>query len=213
MRDERTPTEKTFIIIATIAVVVRNNFFFLLSKFLLSKIEIFSASGSIVCIYLEFLKTLWLFFRMRTKLYLGIILLGIFHSITLSEAIPNYSGLPPGPYCAGRFRSGQCCPGRQDDCSAPILTTTCYCDDFCNRTREEDCCPDYWSHCRGISLPDEPEALRRNFSLHYYFVAFDDSIVWKFVWPIEWIVSFSECFFRGKYYNHGETFKLNCNTW
>ncbi|XP_043268904.1 tubulointerstitial nephritis antigen-like [Venturia canescens] len=118
---------------------------------------------------------------MWTKPYFGIALLGFFHLITMSQGIPNYSGLPPGPYCAGRFRSGQCCPGRQDDCSAPILTTTCYCDDFCNRTREEDCCPDYWSHCRGISLPTGPEELR-------------------------------QCFFRGKYYNHGETFKLNCNT-
>ncbi|XP_044592872.1 tubulointerstitial nephritis antigen-like [Cotesia glomerata] len=99
------------------------------------------------------------------------------------SAIPNYSGLPPGPYCAGRYNNGRCCPGRHDDCSAPILKTTCYCDEFCNRTREEDCCPDYWSHCRGITLPtidDDYQEIR-------------------------------QCFFKGKYYQHGDTFKINCN--
>lgn len=73
--------------------------------------------------------------------------------ITLIQATPDYTGLPRGPYCAGRYDGGRCCSGRIDECSAPILGTLCYCDEFCNRTREEDCCPDYWSHCRGIYLP------------------------------------------------------------
>lgn len=34
------------------------------------------------------------------------------------------------------------------------LGTMCYCDDFCDRTRSEDCCPDYWSHCKGETPPE-----------------------------------------------------------
>ncbi|KAL0119706.1 hypothetical protein PUN28_007862 [Cardiocondyla obscurior] len=71
------------------------------------------------------------------------------------RSIPDYSGLPSGPYCASRYPAGDCCSGRQDECSAPILRTLCYCDDFCNRTSAEDCCPDYWSHCKGITPPQE----------------------------------------------------------
>jgi hypothetical protein len=58
-----------------------------------------------------------------------------------------------GPYCATR-QSG-CCYGRRDECSVPILGTLCYCDDFCNRTRSEDCCPDFWSFCLGMEPPLE----------------------------------------------------------
>ncbi|XP_025074129.1 uncharacterized peptidase C1-like protein F26E4.3 isoform X2 [Pogonomyrmex barbatus] len=75
------------------------------------------------------------------------------------HGIPDYSGLPPGPYCESRYRKGSCCAGRQDECSAPILKTLCYCDDFCVRTREEDCCPDFWSHCRNETIQE----LRRCF--------------------------------------------------
>lgn len=64
--------------------------------------------------------------------------------------------LPPGPYCASHPRGSDCCRGREDGCSAPILGTLCYCDDFCNRTRNEDCCPDFWSHCHGIEEPPLP---------------------------------------------------------
>ncbi|XP_071568345.1 uncharacterized peptidase C1-like protein F26E4.3 isoform X3 [Temnothorax nylanderi] len=100
------------------------------------------------------------------------------------RGVPDYSGLPPGPYCASRYPGGSCCPGRQDECSAPILKTLCYCDDFCNRTREEDCCPDYWYHCRGIA-PNitEPGEIRR-----------------------------MSCSFQGREYHHGQTLKVNCNT-
>lgn len=98
--------------------------------------------------------------KMWTKHCLAIVLLGFLNIATLTQATPNYAGLPRGPYCAGRYPEGSCCLGRKDDCSAPILTTTCYCDEFCNRTREEDCCPDYWSHCRGIYIPAPPEEIR-----------------------------------------------------
>ncbi|KAL4121327.1 hypothetical protein QTP88_013862 [Uroleucon formosanum] len=61
-----------------------------------------------------------------------------------------------GDYCA----NVGCCAERQDDiCSAPILGTRCYCDDFCylNRTGSDDCCPDFMSVCKGVeSLPLEP---------------------------------------------------------
>jgi len=60
--------------------------------------------------------------------------------------------LPVGPYCERRG----CCDGRLDQCSSPILDTLCYCDEFCNRTHSDDCCPDYLSHCLGIIPAPEP---------------------------------------------------------
>lgn len=65
----------------------------------------------------------------------------------------DYSDLR-GPYCARSGRGRDCCPDRRDDCSVPILGTLCYCDQFCNRTRNEDCCPDYWQHCLGMEPPE-----------------------------------------------------------
>ncbi|XP_047347690.1 uncharacterized peptidase C1-like protein F26E4.3 isoform X2 [Vespa velutina] len=109
---------------------------------------------------------------------LAVVALAYFSS--LAKAIPNYFGLPPGPYCAGRYPARRCCEGRQDDCSAPILSTTCYCDDFCDRDREEDCCPDYYLHCKG--MPTEP--------------------------PLEEV---RLCSYDGRYYNHSQIFKVNCN--
>lgn len=104
-------------------------------------------------------------------------------TVSTVKGMPNFSGLPPGPYCAARYPPGACCSGRQDECSAPILTTVCYCDDFCDRSKEEDCCPDFWSHCRGIepnvTLPPQPVI--------------------------------KGCYFAGRYYGDGETVKLNCN--
>ena len=71
--------------------------------------------------------------------------------ILYCHGITGYaSDIPAGPYCATRYSELRCCNGRQDECSAPILGTLCYCDDFCNRTSNEDCCPDYWSYCRGF---------------------------------------------------------------
>ncbi|CAM1299150.1 TINAGL1 (predicted) [Pycnogonum litorale] len=64
-----------------------------------------------------------------------------------------------GDYCRSRPTGNQCCPGRDDSCGAPILGTMCYCDKFCNRTSDDDCCPDFWSHCLGIRKPD-PEPYR-----------------------------------------------------
>lgn len=89
---------------------------------------------------------------------------------SIARGIPDYSGLPTGPYCASRYPGGRCCPGRQDECSAPILTTLCYCDDFCDRSREEDCCPDYWYHCKGIepNVTSPPQEIRSAYILKMY---------------------------------------------
>ncbi|ESO94490.1 hypothetical protein LOTGIDRAFT_118077 [Lottia gigantea] len=56
-----------------------------------------------------------------------------------------------GPWCATRPIE-QCCPGRDDECTVPILGTKCYCDIFCNETAE-DCCPDFWNLCLGVTRP------------------------------------------------------------
>lgn len=66
--------------------------------------------------------------------------------------LANFDDLT-GDYCGGSTR--RCCDGRIDSCAIPILGTLCYCDQFCNRTDSNDCCPDYWSVCLGIQ-PAEP---------------------------------------------------------
>ena len=71
-----------------------------------------------------------------------------------------------------------CCNGRQDPCAVEILGTLCYCDSFCNRTHNSDCCPDYFTHCEGLPELDfekAPEAIIRPDS---------KLIVWTFVFTI-----------------------------
>lgn len=71
----------------------------------------------------------------------------------------------PGDYCRAKYPSRQCCQGRQDPCNVPILGTLCYCDTFCNRTENADCCPDYFEHCEGLSnyqpMVQKPEEIVR----------------------------------------------------
>ena len=57
----------------------------------------------------------------------------------------------PGPYCS---RLRRCCSSRKDECSLPISTTKCYCDEFCTHAR--DCCPDYESFCLNQILETPP---------------------------------------------------------
>lgn len=64
-----------------------------------------------------------------------------------------------GPWCATRPAGADCCEGRDDDCSVPILNTECYCDVFCNHTAH-DCCPDFWSHCFGATKIPPPTTPR-----------------------------------------------------
>lgn len=59
------------------------------------------------------------------------------------------------PYCETKA-GGSCCPGRDDQCTAPILDSVCYCDMFCNFTAS-DCCPDFWRICQG----GNPEPITR----------------------------------------------------
>jgi len=84
-------------------------------------------------------------------------------SLTAVTVGRDYSDLQ-GPYCASR--ANRCCRDRRDDCSVPILGTRCYCDEFCNRTHNEDCCPDYWKVCLGMDIPAPIE--RCYFNGHYY---------------------------------------------
>lgn len=71
-------------------------------------------------------------------------------TLTAAQYGPGtYSDLQ-GDYCRKRLDTyGKCCPGRIDQCSVPILGTLCYCDEFCDRSVNPDCCPDYWSACKG----------------------------------------------------------------
>ncbi|XP_066951283.1 uncharacterized peptidase C1-like protein F26E4.3 [Macrobrachium rosenbergii] len=55
-----------------------------------------------------------------------------------------------GSFCRYR-RPTQCCTGRYDECSMPILGTLCYCDHFCDRNENPDCCPDFWEVCKGLT--------------------------------------------------------------
>lgn len=60
-----------------------------------------------------------------------------------------------GPYCETK-PGGPCCPGRDDQCTVPILDSICYCDMFCNITAS-DCCPDFQRICIG----GNPEPITR----------------------------------------------------
>ncbi|XP_039763128.1 uncharacterized peptidase C1-like protein F26E4.3 [Pararge aegeria] len=82
---------------------------------------------------------------MTNILYVAILCAG-FAAVTAYYR-PN---LPPGPYCG---IGNRCCTGRQDHCSARILDTVCYCDDFCDRGARDDCCPDYIEVCKRPPKP------------------------------------------------------------
>ena len=32
-----------------------------------------------------------------------------------------------------------------------FTATLCYCDEFCDKHNNPDCCPDYESHCKGLA--------------------------------------------------------------
>lgn len=100
--------------------------------------------------------------------------------VVISAQYGAFSDLQ-GDYC--RKRIGGCCPGRLDDCSTPIMGTLCYCDYFCNRTENADCCPDFWEFCLGETRPTvpPPDNIREG------------------------------CLHNGRYYKAGATLKMNCN--
>ncbi|XP_046738484.1 tubulointerstitial nephritis antigen-like isoform X2 [Diprion similis] len=115
----------------------------------------------------------------RLTMFIGAFVLTLFFSY--AQGIPDFSGLPPGPYCGAQYPALRCCDGRRDVCSAPIVGTLCYCDDFCDRNQTADCCPDYWSHCKGKPVDVGPPQLIQG------------------------------CLFEGKFYAHGQSIKQNCN--
>ncbi|KFM62772.1 Tubulointerstitial nephritis antigen-like protein, partial [Stegodyphus mimosarum] len=86
-----------------------------------------------------------------------------------------------GDYCRNRYPV-TCCRERDDTCSVPILGTVCYCDMFCNRTNNADCCPDFQAVCLGISPVPPPGQLTQKF-----------------------------CHYQGRKYYLGQTVKINCN--
>lgn len=93
-----------------------------------------------------------------------VLTLSLYFNDAAAAEPPIYSPDLVGRFCEARTL--QCCSGRQDECSAPILGTMCYCDDFCNRTRNEDCCPDFWTFCKGIQIP-EPLVQRREYTFDF----------------------------------------------
>lgn len=93
-----------------------------------------------------------------------------------------------GPFCEYKG----CCDGRKDECSSPILGTLCYCDDFCNQTRVDDCCPDYWTYCKGLPFPTTPRVPTTTRA------------------PPENIYA---CTYNGRVFPHNASIKQNCNEW
>lgn len=76
-------------------------------------------------------------------------LFAVFGALILASGISAVDPDLEGDYC--RSRPDPCCSGRMDDCSVPILGTLCYCDDFCVRPGNSDCCPDYFPVCKGVT--------------------------------------------------------------
>ncbi|CAH0550807.1 unnamed protein product [Brassicogethes aeneus] len=103
----------------------------------------------------------------------------------------DFSDLP-GPYCESR---NTCCDGRQDECAVPILETLCYCDSFCNATgtgSHNDCCPDYYSFCRGVVRTTTFRPSTRP--------------------PPDFPGFILRCDYKGKTHRPNQPFKDNCNT-
>ena len=65
----------------------------------------------------------------------------------------SYSQFQGQDFC--RTNRPRCCPNRDDACAVPIYGTLCYCDEFCDRDVNADCCPDFLPVCRGITPPQE----------------------------------------------------------
>jgi len=95
------------------------------------------------------------------------------------SALSDLSDIP-GRYC--ETRSVQCCQAREDECYVPIMGTLCYCDQFCDRTHNDDCCPDYAYVCRNATRPT----------------------------PRPSDVTLG-CLYKGRYYPEGSAVKINCN--
>ena len=147
----------------------------------------------------------------RTPTHLILLLASVPVALSDTPPWPNPYWDIPGDYCRARYPSGRCCAGRDDPCSVPILGTLCYCDTFCNRTRNSDCCPDYFTHCEGLSDYD-------------YYLAATSTTIGP---PVELTAPGGgecpegirrdpqnpQCVHEGRYYGPRDTVKKNCNTW
>lgn len=113
--------------------------------------------------------------KMSSKAYSVLLVLVLIES-SISFYYPHEKN---GKYCGSRLSRGltECCTDRKDDCHERIdgnwfsysnskLTllifhvytgTLCYCDQFCDRTHNGDCCPDYERVCKS-SLSKPPES-------------------------------------------------------
>jgi hypothetical protein len=79
--------------------------------------------------------------------YVAVLLLALSNYTLTFSYRPD---LPRGPYCSLPLgdRPNRCCFDRMDSCYVSINETRCYCDEFCLRTRSDDCCPDFWDVCK-----------------------------------------------------------------
>ena len=77
----------------------------------------------------------------------------------------RYSNFKGQDFC--QTNNPQCCPNRDDACAVPIHGTLCYCDEFCDRDINADCCPDFLPVCRGIYPPEHPQEFKRKVECKY----------------------------------------------
>lgn len=131
---------------------------------------------------------------MNAKYAAKLILNSLLVILLVNFATADYRSDYPGPYCAKRDSNGEdgCCNNRKDVCSVPISSkknhnymnpmvqyttnsisaTLCYCDEFCKRETNSDCCPDYESHCLG----QKPDAFTSCAHKGYYFSDLDGPV-------------------------------------
>lgn len=132
-------------------------------------------------------------------LFTATLILGYYCCWAATPSWPSPYWNIPGDYCKARYPAMNCCNGRQDPCNVPILGTLCYCDTFCNRTENSDCCPDFFTHCEGLpehqfQEPKPEEIIRPEECPHG--VRVDEE---------------SQCYMDGQYYSVRDAVKKNCN--
>ncbi|KAG5678378.1 hypothetical protein PVAND_008058 [Polypedilum vanderplanki] len=90
----------------------------------------------------------------RSLLILPVFLVALY-SCNVNGQYAYFDDFAGQKFCATRERTpeGTCCSNRVDECSVPIAGTLCYCDEFCDKHINPDCCPDYESFCKGAPPP------------------------------------------------------------
>ncbi|KAF4518803.1 hypothetical protein B566_EDAN005426 [Ephemera danica] len=143
-------------------------------------------------------------FYYKTGFIVTMILL-LLTSIACSVAIKPQNDIPKGPYCGLPLGSlpDHCCISRNDECSVPMNGTKCYCDEFCLRQDNEDCCPDFW----GVCVPDATTTTLTTTESE------NDETTYapQPTAPAPAPGDFKRCFYEGKYYDFQANIKINCN--